>query len=256
MLANDRCTGTRVRSIASPITVTIPATSGRGAPSETTKKTNRSAVPRSAGTAHGVTTPPSKPARAHQARDRLAKQILDFYATGQEETTEFPCEDASLYEKVMESLPEGRFRGRFDIPRKMLIVFGPPTYIHEAPNVFFQEMGPWMSQWMKALGDERGMKFIGAPCCTLYCEDGKQVVRIGKSGDICFDVTESPFPEFVVEVGYSESWVDLLEDAKSWLFYTKGHVRCVILIKYTKPIDAANFKDLNQWKGEIGVYHM
>lgn len=170
------------------------------------------------------------------------------------------CHDTSLYDKVMESLPERRFRCHLDIPRNKIIVRGPATHVHEAPNVFFHNLQPLLQEWMGELGYTGNLKFLGAPACNIW-RNGKQIGH-GKAADICFGIApadknkkESLYPEIIIEVGYTETWAELLEDARTWILDTGGCVQCVILVKYTKPANDKDFNKVEKWQGQIAVYH-
>lgn len=56
------------------------------------------------------------------------------------------------------------------------------------------------------------------------------------------------YPNIVVEIGYSESYEDLIEDAKLWLLKTPRHpVLSIILFKFEKPAAVADFNNFDKW---------
>lgn len=83
-----------------------------------------------------------------------------------------------------------------------------------------------------------------------------------KVPDLSLEVTidgvkesESPYPTIVVEVGYSQSYENLLGDIEAWLLGSLGHIKCGILVKLEKPASDGNFGDIARWKGFVEVWH-
>lgn len=54
---------------------------------------------------------------------------------------------------------------------------------------------------------------------------------VKKQADVSFFYGEGAFPTLVCEVGFTESYIDLLEDARQWLEKSGGKVRLVMIIK-------------------------
>lgn len=60
---------------------------------------------------------------------------------------------------------------------------------------------------------------------------GKKRVGVQETGR-CFNLLRrGVFPSLVCEVGFTESYIDLLEDARQWLEKNDGKVRLVMIVK-------------------------
>jgi hypothetical protein len=81
----------------------------------------------------------------------------------------------------------------------------------------------------------------------------------GKAPDEAFRVKIPGFPlrrypNILVEVGYSETHPDLIEDARHWLCESNSQVLCVIIFCFKKPRRESDFSDLSKWKAFVEVY--
>jgi hypothetical protein len=87
----------------------------------------------------------------------------------------------------------------------------------------------------------------------------------GKVPDISFEVLinnihlGAPFPTIAVEIGYSQSYPDLLEAMRFWLLLTLRNTRCTILVKMgnseTTDTSDVRFGDITKWTGFLEVWH-
>lgn len=59
----------------------------------------------------------------------------------------------------------------------------------------------------------------------------RKPIGIKKQADVSFVYGEAAFPSWVWEVGFTESYIDLLEDARQWLEKSGGRVRLVTIVK-------------------------
>lgn len=59
----------------------------------------------------------------------------------------------------------------------------------------------------------------------------RKPIGIKKQADVSFVYGEAAFPSWVWEVGFTESYIDLLEDARQWLEKSAGRVRLVTIVK-------------------------
>lgn len=65
----------------------------------------------------------------------------------------------------------------------------------------------------------------------LLSSEAKKGSGIKKQADVSVYYGEGVFPSLVCEVGFTESYIDLLEDARQWLEKSDGKVRLVMIVK-------------------------
>ncbi|KAL0632779.1 hypothetical protein Q9L58_008329 [Maublancomyces gigas] len=64
-----------------------------------------------------------------------------------------------------------------------------------------------------------------------FITDAEKGSGIKKQADVSVYYGEGVFPSLVCEVGFTESYIDLLEDARQWLEKSYGKVRLVMIVK-------------------------
>jgi hypothetical protein len=102
------------------------------------------------------------------------------------------------------------------------------------------------------------VKIIGSISRDLFSTDGRGLKW--KTPDQGFRVTSPKlearlYPNIVVEVGYSESHKDLLDDAHRWLTQAlEDPVLCILIFLFRKPSESSHFADLSKWKVFLKVY--
>lgn len=147
-----------------------------------------------------------------------------------------------------------------------LIVKCMPSPWHEACSSYI------MSEAIQGVAriSPGGLRKLGLRCranwefsnFTPKCDTGSQLSRTAKKiPDVAFGRLSDNFPTLVVEVGFSELWPSLMEDARLFLTGTENVTKVVLLIKlmeqkvngdYTNPITEEKVKC---WKAKANMFH-
>lgn len=78
-------------------------------------------------------------------------------------------------------------------------------------------------------GTDGLLPYHNARC--LKSPEARKGSGIKKQADVSVYYGEEVFPSLVCEVGFTESYIDLLEDARQWLEKSDGKVRLVMIVK-------------------------
>jgi len=146
-----------------------------------------------------------------------------------------------------------------------LIVKCMPSPWHEACSSYI------MSEAIQGVAriSPGGLRNLGLRCranwefsnFTPSCDAGSQLSRTAKKiPDVAFGRLSDSFPTLAVEVGFSELWPSLLEDARLFLTATENVTKVVLLIKlveqkangdYANPITGQKVKC---WKAKANMF--
>ena len=145
--------------------------------------------------------------------------------------------------------------------------------LHESLTTSLALLQTQLSEWLgKQLGVKVQVYLAGTQQFSLSdmsqvhirekCPDqGYQVVVSGKvpEGEMDSEGGEADkdwapdeywwfYPNIIVEIGYSELYEDLVQDAKLWLLWTPQHpVLSFILFKFEKPTAPGDFNNFSLW---------
>lgn len=165
--------------------------------------------------------------------------------------------DDHLYQSAIDKLLSTikHLRYEYDWFDKKFTIMPPPSAVHESPQTFLSTIHATISHSLRQLVPNLWLLDGGSKMYLLKNE-------LGRTRDKCPDrafqllcrrLGPIDFPCFVVEVAYSETYSDAVQDACHWLGETLGHVRAVVLIKFSKPLPRY-FSDIKKWKGVIEVW--
>lgn len=173
-----------------------------------------------------------------------------------------PNIDEALYDRVQTRIG---FRNRalryyYDVESRSIIIDTVASKIHESvQNYLTYDLRIALQTWLSRVIPGAELEIDGQVVAELYNEVGLQVK--GKVPDQAYRVyTDSEseprrYPNVVVEVGYSESRVYLIDDARRWLLYThEDPVLSVIIIWFNEPKSKDDFGDISKWSASLEVY--
>jgi hypothetical protein len=135
-----------------------------------------------------------------------------------------------LVDLIDEKYPRVR-KGVF--PQKKVLTLTMPNYTHEAPHAWFvQQLTRWQLNGQLSPTKQLDIMVTASPRVTAqnppYVNDQKEPnTFITYLGSLTLHE-----PMVVIEVGFSQPYVSLVEDAKLWLEGVGANVRKVILIKF------------------------
>ena len=151
------------------------------------------------------------------------------------------------------------FLKAYDINSCSIIIDTLPSDIHESIQEYLTDTLRYnLRHWVAKFFTNAKVKITGSISRDLFSADGSRLK--GKTPDQGFRVTSPKlvarlYPNIVVEVGYSESHRDLLDDAHRWLTQAREDpVLCVLIFLFRKPSESSHFTDLSKWKAFLEVY--
>jgi hypothetical protein len=207
----------------------------------------------------GLPTPRSSLDSPHSrpAIDKLYKQITNHLASSNLERLELslPIDDYIILRDRLETCSD-RVRVNYDFINEWLVAMPNPSPVQESLQNFFITIVSTIQSKMAEINPTAVVQSLG-PQSTRLMRSGRQTHD--KGADLSLNVMlpgQPPlvYPTFVVEVGYSESWDELIEDAIDWLCGTDGHILAALAVKFVKPEKEDDFSDVEKWEGWMQLY--
>jgi hypothetical protein len=131
-----------------------------------------------------------------------------------------------------------------------------PSPVHESLQNFFINIVSTIQRKMVEINPTAEVQSLG-PQNTKLMRKGRGTRDKGADLSLNVMLPDRPalvYPTFVVEVGYSESWDELIEDAIDWLCGTDGHILAALAVKFVKPEKEDDFTDVEKWEGWMQLY--
>jgi hypothetical protein len=129
--------------------------------------------------------------------------------------------------------------------------------MHESfPNYFRLDLYPEIRAWLNLILPGFSARTSGSPTKRLNLDFDLQ--PFGKEADEGLFIWSKEvghygyFPGMIIEVGCSETWNELKNDARDWLWGSKGEVKCVVLVKLIAP--SSDFGDETKWRGFLEIH--
>jgi hypothetical protein len=229
-----------------------PATSLTSAPnpaSAYTSSSNQNSTP----------IPPSFTTSSYE--DGILKRILKETNGVNDHQIQIPGIDEATYDRIKDrtdAISEG-LRYHYDVNSCSIIIDTLPSDIHESIQEYLTDTLRYnLRHWVAKFFTNAKVKITGSISRDLFSTDGSRLK--GKTPDQGFRVTSPKlaarlYPNIIVEVGYSESHRDLLDDARRWLTQAREDpVLCVLIFLFRKPSESSHFADLSKWKAFLEVY--
>jgi hypothetical protein len=121
-----------------------------------------------------------------------------------------------------------------------------------------------LNDWMSVVAPGYHVMIFGAPRLPLFNNMGLHIfgkepdISIGLGhrfdADIMKEIIGWGFPPIVIEVGYSETYKQLVDDARDWLLFSNQKILSVIIFKWTKPVEEQDSLDPLKWELFAEVY--
>lgn len=124
-----------------------------------------------------------------------------------------------------------------------------PTPVHESPCRFLSTtLFNEVRDWLEGVNPMVTVLTVGNTTCNLPTGG-----KIPDGGFYTFTTKRSPaLPQMVLEVGYSQSYPSLIEDARKWLS-ASTKVRSVLLVNFISPKDE-DMPLVNRWRAWIEIW--
>jgi len=174
---------------------------------------------------------------------------------------QIPGIEESLYDKIKlrtDALSE-RLRYHYNFNSQSIIIDTLPSDIHESIQEYLTDKFKYsLRRFVTRFVPNAKVITSGSVDRELIPADGSRLK--GKTPDQAFlvkipGIIVRKFPNLVVEVGYSESLPNLIDDARRWLTETQGTpVLCVLIFDFKKPSQDRDFADMTKWKALLHVY--
>ena len=138
----------------------------------------------------------------------------------------------------------GRLRYDYDYGNQKIISFPDPSTVHESTARFCRQLMASTMNPSLTLGSCGSIGVTDHDADLKSHAKGADEAYYVRSGDLD---TIPLFPAFVIELGYSETVEDLLDDATRWLCQSKGHILAALVVNFNKPVHAPeNFHDITK----------
>jgi hypothetical protein len=189
----------------------------------------------------------------------VVEQILRASTNCDGPRTRIPEISEASYERIKARTDarNERLRYFYDVKSHTIIINTLPSAVHESVHDYLTDSFKYsLRRWVTKFVPNAKIVATGQVDEDLFTSE---CVRRGKAPDEAFRVKIPGFPprrypNILVEVGYSETHPDLVEDARHWLCESNGQVLCVIIFCFKKPGRESDFSDLSKWKAFIEVY--
>lgn len=171
--------------------------------------------------------------------------------------------EEGLYEqiKIRVDAQNERLRYYYDAREKIIVIETLASHAHESLQFYLtQDFRSSLQEWVRKIIPKAIVDIAGTVRHDLYDTQG---IRLkGKTPDQGFRILMPPrykkqgsYPNIVIEIGYSESYSDLCDDARRWLCETDdGSVLCVIIFSFKKPTKDEDFLVADKWRAFLEVY--
>jgi hypothetical protein len=122
------------------------------------------------------------------------------------------------------------------------------SVIHDAFIGFFaQSLSINIKSWLASVLPDHSLSLLFSP---LFKLEGVPIPRKAPDAGLFFarKGTITRWPQFVVEVGYSQTAKQLRRDARTRLLGSSNQVQSVLIVKFEKPnVDASNPENWTCW---------
>jgi hypothetical protein len=160
-----------------------------------------------------------------------------------------------MYEKLRKTIPE-RHTFYLNVTTNTLTATPMPSPQHEAILDVITRMRGTLDDWLSTVSPGYSIIVFGAPRLPLFDNTGLHI--LGKEPDISIGLQHSDdhimdeiarwgYPPIVVEIGYTETHNQLVNDARDWLLFSAGKILSVIVFKLTKPVGEEDSLDPLKW---------
>lgn len=205
----------------------------------------------------------------------IANRILQEATQTEGGRVFIPDIDLSSYEHIAALVSErapGRLRYYYDVHNLTIIVDRLEFAIHESLSTALARLQDSLEEWLRAelglrarvwLSGTQGLDMFDASGVRVKgkCPDQSYRVlvlgRCSEHGDIeeeegdedlAPEVCWRYYPSIITEIGYSETYEQLVEDGRLWLLYSPRHsVLSFILFNFEKPKNPQDFNNFAEW---------
>jgi hypothetical protein len=205
-----------------------------------------------------VPTPTSPLTPPTPCDDDIIKKILECAVANETQRVQIPHVDEETYDRI-KSRTDARLRYYYDFNSCSIIINTLPSDVHESLQEYLTgSLKVSLARWVKTIIANTRVTVMGSVDRDLVSADGSRLK--GKTPDQGFqvkipDLDIRDYPNIVVEVGYSESHTDLINDARCWLTLTHDEpVLSVLIFCFKKPSRDSDFTDFSKWKAFVEVY--
>ncbi|KIM71529.1 hypothetical protein PILCRDRAFT_16992 [Piloderma croceum F 1598] len=204
-------------------------------------------------------TPPLTPPASNE--DDIVTRILEYSVGDESQHMHIPGVDEAMYDQI-KSHTDARsehLQYYYDCNACSIVIDTLASDMHESIQEYLMESLKFsLRRWVTSIVANVNVTIMGAVDRDLVSSDGTKLK--GKTPDQGFQVKipgveVRDYPNIAVEVGYSESHPDLVDDARHWLTQTHDEpVLAVLIFCFKKPLQDSDFADFKKWKAFIEVY--
>lgn len=208
-----------------------------------------------------VPTPTSPLTLPAPSVDDIVTRILEHSIGEESQRMRIPGVDEAMYNQIKSRTDarSERLRYYYDCNACSIVIDTLASDIHESIQEYLTESLKFsLRRWVTGIIANANVTIMGAVDRDLVSSDGTKLK--GKTPDQGFQVKipgveVRDYPNIAVEVGYSESHPDLVDDARHWLTQTHDEpVLAVLIFCFKKPSQDSDFADFKKWKAFIEVY--
>jgi hypothetical protein len=188
--------------------------------------------------------------------------MMAFWALGSEaEPVHIENVTQSMYEHLRAKIPD-RYSFYLTVTTNTLTLRPMISHPHESLKDMLRMFTSSLDSWVQAMEPDYWLSDRGTPNLTLYWD--QTAYQLGKQSDfslrlVPYDDNRTElvgwvYPQVVVEVGYSETYKQLVKDAEDWLLASNGQVLTVLVFKWKVPWKPEQFTDLLKWGLFLEIY--
>ncbi|KZP11563.1 hypothetical protein FIBSPDRAFT_1050705 [Athelia psychrophila] len=199
--------------------------------------------------------------RALRSEDDIVQQLLELSRKADRTRSEISSVDYALYKSIQArvDVETPKLPIFYDVDSSSLIIDSLVSPAHESIQEFLcHHLFAGVNRWVQQSGPScTRLKLSGAATSDMYSEG--QLRTAGKVPSQSYKIlikgrARTTYPTMIFEIGYSEDYQHLLQDATCWLWESNSEVLCVILIKFFKPPQIQDFGDPQAWRACLEVY--
>ncbi|KZP31094.1 hypothetical protein FIBSPDRAFT_71525 [Athelia psychrophila] len=196
-----------------------------------------------------------------RSEDDIVQQLHELSRKADRTRSEISSVDYALYRSIQARVDVEipKLPIFYDVDSSSIIVDSLVSPAHESIQEFLSHhLFADVNRWIRQSGPSgTRLKLSGAATSDMY--SGGQLRTAGKVPDQSYKIlikgrARATYPSMIFEIGYSEDYQHLLQDAARWLWESNSEVLCVIIIKFFKPPQIQDFGDPQAWRACLEVY--